>query len=99
MMLEQQFPEPSVALLSAPTFQLDLFVAKLQPDAQRDQNVEKHWRVVNWFAHQDNQRQLEPDVEREESSRERLARLMVLAPDNQLNKEAFFLVGTKKNVY
>jgi len=42
VMQEQQFQEPSVALHSAPTFLLDLFAAKLQANAQRDQNVVDH---------------------------------------------------------
>jgi hypothetical protein len=78
-MPDQQCQEPSVALHSARTFQLELFVEKLRASAQRDQNVVLLWRVVNWYVNQDNRSQLEPGVEKVDSSRRRHARLMVLA--------------------
>jgi len=84
VMLAQQCPEPSVAHLSVPTFQLELFVAKLQASAQRDQNVERVLTVVNWYVPQDKQRKLELSVEEEDSFRERPAKLMVLAPNSHL---------------
>jgi hypothetical protein len=47
VMLELLFQEPNVAQLSAPTSQLELHVAMLQPSAQRDQNAERIWAVDN----------------------------------------------------
>jgi hypothetical protein len=85
-MLELLFQEPSVALLSVPTFFLELLVAMLQASAQRDQNVESLWAVVHWFAYQENLGKSEPDAEEEDSSHERPARLMELAVNNSSSR-------------
>jgi len=75
------FPEPDVALPSAPTFLSELLVEELQASAQRDQNVDDRSQVVNWFVILVLPSQLAPDVEEEVSFPEKLAKLMDLAPN------------------
>jgi len=56
-------------------------VAQLQACARRDQDVLEHCHLVDWFANQDNQEELEPTVEEEDFSPEGHAKLMDLAPN------------------
>jgi len=56
----------------------ELFVAKLQANAQEDQNVDDLHKVVNWFVMLELPNLLEPDVVEEDSSQENIAKLMEL---------------------
>jgi hypothetical protein len=80
------FPEPDVAHNSAPILLSDLFVVEPQANAQEDQNVDDQQRVVNWCAIQELPSLLELDADEEDSSHEKLAKLMELAK----NKFIFF---------
>jgi len=75
------FPEPSVALHSAPAFLSELLVDQPQANAQRDQNVDDRSQVDNWCVTQEWPGQLVLDVDVEDSSHEKLAKLMELAPN------------------
>jgi len=76
------FPEPSVALNSAPVFFPELSVAELPANAQEDQNVHDLKQVDNWFVIQVDSNLLAPDVVKEDSSQEELAKLTELVQNN-----------------